>query len=246
MKDCECGENISSVFPCAFRLTWQLPALLYAALMAATVAVAVPESSPVPQYGYEIVQAYPHDSRAFTQGFEYKDGFLYEGTGLNGRSTLRKERLETGKIIQEIDIPAQYFGEGITVFNREILQVTWQSHVGFVYEQTNFRLLKNFSYQGEGWGLANNGREIYLSDGTSEIRCLDPTTFAEARRFTVHEATHPITELNELEWVNGELFANVWQTDRVVRISPADGTVLGWSTFHTCLPRLRQRRTWTF
>lgn len=153
---------------------------------------------------------------------------MYEGTGLHGESSLRREDLETGKILQEVALPEKYFGEGITVINDKIVQLTWQSQQGFVFGQPSFRLLRDFSYPGEGWGLANDGQVIYMSDGTSSIRVLDPQTLAEIRRFTVHEGARDIVRLNELEWVRGELFANVWTTDRIVRISPRDGRVLGW------------------
>ncbi len=182
----------------------------------------------IPEYGYKVIRVYPHDHTAFTQGLEFRGGFLYEGTGLYGQSTLRKEDLQTGKVLQEIALPAQFFGEGITVLNQRIVQLTWQAHIGFVYDQTNFRMLKNFSYPGEGWGLANDGEQIYMSDGTAQIRCLDASTLQELRRITVHDGGKHIENLNELEWVRGELYANVWQTNRIVRIAPKDGTVLGW------------------
>lgn len=185
-------------------------------------------SKTIPEYGYKIVRVYPHDRTAFTQGLEYRGGFLYEGTGLYGQSTLRKEELATGKVLQELSLPAKLFGEGITVLNERIVQLTWKAHIGFVYNQSTFRLLKNFSYPGEGWGLTNDGQHIYMSDGTPQIRCLDPATLQELRRITVHDGEKQIDNLNELEWVRGELYANVWQTNRIARINPADGTVLGW------------------
>jgi glutaminyl-peptide cyclotransferase len=153
---------------------------------------------------------------------------LYEGTGLHGQSTLRREDLATGKVLQELALADRLFGEGITVLNERIVQLTWQANIGFVYDQRTFRLLRNFSYPGEGWGLTNDGQHIYMSDGTAQIRCLDPATLQESRRITVHEGEKQIVNLNELEWVRGELYANVWQTNRIVRINPADGTVLGW------------------
>jgi glutaminyl-peptide cyclotransferase len=188
-------------------------------------AQAVPKT---PQYGFKVINTFPHDSQAFTQGLEYRGGFLYESTGLKGRSSLRKVRLETGEVLQRIDLPADYFGEGITLFQNEIIQLTWQSHVGFVYNLSDFRQLRQFSYPGEGWGLANDGREIFMSDGTPEIRALNPATLAEKRRFKVHDGTKQIPDLNELEYVEGELYANIWQTDRIARISPQTGEVLGW------------------
>ena len=198
-------------------------------------------SSTVPRYGYQVVHVFPHDSHAFTQGLEFHDGFLYEGTGLGGRSTLRKVDLESGKVLQQVDLAPQFFGEGITVLNAHIVQVTWQSHAGYVYDQSSFRVLKNFSYPGEGWGLANDGQHIYLSDGTPQIRCLNSANLAEEGHFTVHDGARAIQELNELEWVHGELYANLWQTDRIVRISPSDGRVLGWIDLSGLLPRADRR-----
>jgi glutaminyl-peptide cyclotransferase len=181
-----------------------------------------------PEYTFQIVRSFPHDPNAFTQGLAYRDGFLYEGTGLNGRSSLRKVRLESGEVVQQVDIAPQYFGEGITLMNDEVIQITWQSQTGFVYDLENFRLLRRFSYLGEGWGVTANGHELFMSDGTSAIRVLDGATLAEKRRLTVHDGKTLIDQLNELEFVDGELFANVWQTNRIARISPQSGKVVGW------------------
>jgi len=186
------------------------------------------QSSRPPEYTFKIVRTFPHDSNAFTQGLAYRDGFLYEGTGLQGRSSLRKVRLETGEVVQRIDLAPEFFGEGITLLKDAVLQLTWRSQIGFVYRLSDFQLLRRFAYSGEGWGLASNGREIFMSDGTSEIRVLDPGTLTEKRRFTVRDGTHPVKELNELEVVEGEIFANVWQTDRIARISPQNGEVIAW------------------
>jgi len=184
-------------------------------------------SSP-PTYTFKIVNVYPHDNSAFTQGLVYHGGFLYEGTGLNGRSSLRKVRLETGQVVQRVDLVSEYFGEGIAILKNTIVQLTWRSQTGFVYSLADFHLLKQFSYPGEGWGLTANGNELFMSDGTAEIRVLDGSTFKEKRRLRVHDGDKAITQLNELEFVQGELFANVWQTDRIARISPVSGRVLGW------------------
>ena len=178
-----------------------------------------------PEYSFKIVRTYPHDPSAFTQGLVYHDGFFYEGTGLNGRSQLRKVRLETGAVVQHVDLPGEYFGEGIAIVKNKVIQLTWQSHIGFVYNLSDFKLLRQFSYPGEGWGLTTRGNEIFMSDGTADIRVLDATTLKEKRRFTVRDGTAPIDQLNELEFVEDELFANVWQTDR---ISPQSGKVVGW------------------
>jgi len=189
----------------------------------------IPAKRP-PDYTFKIVRTFPHDPTAFTQGLAYRDGFLYEGTGLKGRSSLRKVRLETEEVVQRVDLAPEFFGEGITLLRNEVIQLTWQSQTGFVYNLSDFHLLRQFSYPGEGWGLATNGKsdEIFMSDGTSEIRVLDSGTLAEKRRFTVRDGDTPIDRLNELEFVEGELFANVWQTDRIARISPQTGEVVGW------------------
>ena len=191
-------------------------------LAAASLAPATPE------YGYRVVKTYPHDRTAFTQGLEYRDGFLYEGTGQVGRSSLRKVELATGRVVQKFDVPQPFFGEGITVVNQQILQLTWQTQTGFVYDKASFRVLKSFSYPGQGWGLTNDGKQIYMSDGSSEIRLWDPVSLKETKRITVKDGTQPVTDVNELEAVKGEIFANVWHMDRIARISPADGRVLGW------------------
>jgi glutaminyl-peptide cyclotransferase len=181
-----------------------------------------------PEYSFKLVHVFPHDPAAFTQGLAYRDGFLYEGTGMNGRSSLRKVRLDTGEVVQRVDLASEYFGEGVTLLKDQVVQLTWRSQTGFVYNLSDFRLLRQFSYSGEGWGLATNERELFMSDGTAEIRVLDPATFAEKRRFTVRDGDTPIDQLNELEFVEGEIFANVWQTDRIARISPQSGKVVGW------------------
>jgi glutaminyl-peptide cyclotransferase len=181
-----------------------------------------------PEYTFKIIRDYPHDPAAFTQGLVYQSGFLYEGTGLNGRSQLRKVRLETGEVLQHVDLPGEYFGEGIAIVRNKVIQLTWQSHVGFVYNLADFKLLRQFSYPGEGWGLTSRGNEIFMSDGTADIRVLDAVTLKEKRRFTVRNGDTPVDQLNELEFVEGELFANIWQTDRIARISPQSGKVVGW------------------
>jgi glutamine cyclotransferase len=207
------------------------PLLACAALFLAAFAHAA-----TPEYGYQVVHVYPHDPNAFTQGLEYRGGFLYEGTGLEGRSSLRKVKLETGEVLQQVNLPGQYFGEGITVFNQQIFELTWKAQVGFVYDQNNLRNLRSFGYPGEGWGLANDGVQIYMSDGSAQIRIWDPASLREQKRLTVHDGARQIERLNELEWVSGEIYANVWQTDRIARISPADGRVTGWIDLAGILP----------
>ena len=177
---------------------------------------------------YRVLHVYPHDPSAFTQGLEYHEGFLYEGTGREGHSALRKVEIETGRVLQEMRLGDKYFGEGITVLPDRILQLTWRAEKGFIYERDSFHLLRSFRYPGEGWGLANDGKQIYMSDGSSQIRFWDPDTLRETRRIAVHDGDNEVARLNELEIVRGEIYANVWLTDRIARISPADGRVLGW------------------
>ena len=178
---------------------------------------------------YRIVHVYPHDSSAFTQGLVFVDGHLYESTGLNGKSSLRMVDLTTGRVLQKYDVPPNYFGEGLTDWGSNLVQLTWQAHEGFVYDRFSFSLLRKFQYEGEGWGLTHDKTNLIMSDGTSYLRFLDPKTFKETKRIHVtDEAGHSVDQLNELEYVRGEIYANVWQTDQIVRISPRTGKVLGW------------------
>jgi len=195
----------------------------------ATIAAAFfQRASNAPVFGYQVVRAYPHDPQAFTQGLVFLDGVLYEGTGLNGRSSIRKVRLESGEVLQMQKTDGQYFGEGIAVWGNTVVQLTWQGGVGFVYDRDTFQRRKTFTYTGEGWGLAYDGTRLAMSDGTAYIRFLDPATLAETGRIQVRDGSTPVINLNELEFVKGELFANVWQTDRIARISPKTGQVTGW------------------
>lgn len=180
-----------------------------------------------PRYAYEIVHTYPHDASAFTEGLFYLNGFLYESTGLEAHSSIRKVRLETGEVLQKLDIPAEYFGEGIVNWNRQIISLTWKSQVGFVFDLDTFKLQRQFHYKGEGWALTRNDTEIIMSDGTPELRFLDPKTLRETRRIQVTIEGKPISNVNELEWIKGEIYANVWETDWVLRIDPASGQVVG-------------------
>ena len=183
---------------------------------------------PVPTYGYQLVRSYPHDRGAFTQGLIFRDGVFYEGTGLNGRSGIRRVKLESGEVLQMKPLAQEYFGEGITEWNGQIVQLTWQSQVGFVYDMKTFEQTKRWSYTGEGWGLTHDGSRLIMSDGSAQLRFLDPAALKETGRITVRDANGPVERLNELEYVNGEIFANIWLTDRIARISPKDGRVTGW------------------
>lgn len=189
-----------------------------------------------PEYGYQVVHVYPHDRGAFTEGLEFRGGFLYESTGLEGRSTMSKIKLETGEVLQQIHLDPRLFGEGFTILNDKIVQLTYKTQIGFVYEQSSLRRLRTFNYTGEGWSLTNDGSQIYMDDGSAQIRVWDPFTLQEKRRITVHDGARAIEQVNELEWVRGELYANVWQTDKIARISPADGRVLGWIDLQGILP----------
>lgn len=228
------------------RVARWLPAILCLAVVLAP-QLAGQSARPVhpartPEYTFEVVHVFPHDPAAFTQGLVYYNGFLYEGTGLQGRSSLRKVKLETGEILQRIDLSPAYFGEGIAILNNQVFQLTWQSQVGFVYALSDFRPLRRFSYPGEGWGLTSNGRDLYMSDGTAQIRILDGRTLKEKRRLRVHDGTADVAQVNELEFVQGEIFANVWQTDRIARISPQTGRVVGWIDLHGLLSPVYQRQ----
>ena len=190
-------------------------------------AAQVPNGTNLPVFGYQVVRAYPHDATAFTQGLQYVDGMFYEGTGLNGRSSIRRVKPETGEVLEKRDVPAQYFGEGITVWKSDLIELTWQSQVAFVYDKTTLQPRRTFTYVGEGWGLTHDGVNLIMSDGTDRLRFLDPATFAERRRIWVTDGDLPVRNLNELEYVKGEILANIWQTDYIARIAP-DGHVLGW------------------
>jgi glutamine cyclotransferase len=199
-----------------------------AAGLFASASPAAPPQRAAPVYRYQLVKSYPHDPQAFTQGLVYLDGFLYEGTGLNGRSTIRKVRLENGEVLQQRRLDEKYFGEGIAIWKKTIFQLTWQSEIGFVYDLSSFEPVKTFSYSGEGWGLTHDGTQLIMSDGTPTLRFLNPATLEETRRLTVRDAGVPVDDLNELEIVKGEIFANVWQNHRIARISPKTGQVTGW------------------
>lgn len=181
-----------------------------------------------PTSAYRVVATYPHDSRAFTQGLFWLDGHLYETTGQIGQSTLRRVGLEDGKVLQIVPMPGRVFGEGSTNWGDQIISITWQDGIGFRWDRATFRQLGTFRYPGEGWGLTQDGRQLIMSDGTAELRFLDPETLQERRRVRVTANGRPIDQLNELEFVNGEVLANVWNTTRIARIDPASGNVTGW------------------
>ncbi len=181
----------------------------------------------VPLYTYEVVHTYPHDPTAFTEGLFYLNGFLYESTGLEQHSSIRKVRLETGEVLQKYDVPAQYFGEGIVNWHNRLISLTWKSHVGFVRDLATFKVQRQFHYEGEGWALTQDGKQLLMSDGTSEIRLLNPETLVPVGRIQVTLEGKPVNNLNELEWVKGEIYANLWQTNWILRIDPHNGHVAG-------------------
>jgi glutaminyl-peptide cyclotransferase len=181
---------------------------------------------------YEVVHVYPHDPNAFTQGLIFLDGHLYESTGLNGHSSIRMVDLYTGRVLQQYQLPAEYFGEGLTNWGSELIQLTWKAHKAFVWDRFTFSLLRTFEYPGEGWGLTHDDRQLIMSDGSAYLRFLNPHTFREIRRVRVtDERGHAIENLNELEYVHGEIYANIWHSDYIVRISPSTGKVLGAINF---------------
>ncbi|MBU2008839.1 MAG: glutaminyl-peptide cyclotransferase [Chloroflexi bacterium] len=182
----------------------------------------------VPIYTYEIINTYPHDQKAFTQGLVFSGGALYEGTGLYGASTLRRVDLETGEVLQIRKLPEQLFGEGITIWRDRIIQLTWREGIGFVYDKNSFELLEQFTYSTEGWGITHDGNHLVMSDGTSTLYFLHPDNFKETGRIEVSDNFGPVTRLNELEYVRGEIYANVWLTNRIARLSPTTGKVIGW------------------
>ena len=187
-------------------------------------------------YGYEVVRTYPHDPGAFTQGLIFLDGFLYESTGLNGHSSVRKAKLETGEVLQQKDVDARYFAEGLTEWNDTLVQLTWQTRLGFVYDLATFAQTRTFGYLGEGWGLTHDATRLIMSDGSSNLRFLDPATLTETGHVAVTDRNQPVTRLNELEFIKDEVYANVWGTDSIVRINPATGQVTGWINLAGLLP----------
>ncbi len=188
---------------------------------------AVASRAAVPIYDFDILHTYPHDPSAFTEGLFYANGFLYESTGLEQHSSIRKVRIDTGEVVKKIDIPPQYFGEGIINWDGHLISLTWKSHVGFVWDLATFKLQRQFQYEGEGWALTQDGKQLIMSDGTPELRFINPNTLKETNRVQVTLDGKPIRNVNELEWVKGEIYANVWQTNWILRIDPKTGQVVG-------------------
>ncbi len=214
-------------------LTFIAVALVAALVLVASFNLAVQIAQPqtpteTPTYNYTVVNTFPHDPTAFTEGLAYADGFLYESTGLNGESSLRKVNLTSGEVLQQSDLSANYFGEGITIVNSQIIQLTYTTKVGFVYNQTSFKLLGNFSYSTQGWGLTYDGQHLIMSDGSSNLYFLDPQTFQQTGYIQVHDGNKTVTNLNELEYVNGEVYANIFEQQKIAIIDLQTGQVKGW------------------
>jgi glutaminyl-peptide cyclotransferase len=191
--------------------------------------IAIPQKNgQIPVLAVKVIRTYPHDPRAFTQGLEYYGEYLYESTGIAGQSTLRKVVPETGQVIQKVTLPSQYFGEGLTIFHGKIYQLTWLSKKGFVYDLRNFRQVGEFPYDTEGWGLTHDDRSLIMSDGTNKIRYLDPVSFGVTRTIELYAGGQGVVNLNELEYVKGEIFANIWHSPRIARIDARSGQVVAW------------------
>lgn len=217
---------------------WMLPVIVVLASLSCVFHVLAADgpASNTPVYSYKVVHTYPHDPNAFTQGLIYLNGFLYESTGLYGRSSLRTVELSTGRVIRQDVVPAQYFAEGLTNWKSSLLQLTWKAGEAFEYDLFSFQREKDFHYTGEGWGLTQDGQELIMSDGSADLRLLDPNTFREISRVHITDSGSSVTDLNELEWVRGEVYANIWQTDRIARISLKTGKVLSWIDCTGLLP----------
>ncbi|MEW5959309.1 MAG: glutaminyl-peptide cyclotransferase, partial [Chloroflexota bacterium] len=214
--------------PSASPTPIQTPGLIAPASPPVTPTPLLTNTVQVPVYGYRVINTYPHDGAAYTQGLVFVDQSLYEGTGRRGQSTLRKVELETGQVLQSLDLPPEFFGEGVVIFGDRIIQLTWKSRLGFVYDKTSFKLLQSFGYPTQGWGITHDGRRLIMSDGTSTLHFWDPDTLAEIGRVAVTDNGRAVPRLNELEYVRGEVFANIWQTDFIARIDPDTGRVVGW------------------
>jgi len=183
---------------------------------------------PIGEYSFRVIHAYPHDKTAFTEGLVFDNGTLYESTGLYGASTLRRVELETGNVLQSINLSSQFFGEGITIFEDRIIQLTYREHTGFVYDKNSFELLREFSYPAEGWGITQNGSALIMSDGTATLHFLNPATYEEIGAINVQDNGTAVTMLNELEYIHGEIYANIWLTQKIAIINPQTGAVRAW------------------
>ena len=220
-------------------MTAKLVLVLGLALACAPATIA--QRNPAPVQSYKVIATFPHDTSSFTQGLVFHDGEIYESTGLNGESTLRRVEIATGRTLQRVDVPRQYFAEGLALVGDELLQLTWQHRLGFVYDRKTFQQKRTFKYDTEGWGIAYDGTSrLVMSDGSDTLTFMDPKTLAPSNTLRVRDAGRPIRNLNELEWIEGEIWANVWMTDRIARISPATGEVNAWIDLASLWP-VRER-----
>ena len=222
------------------RITITLMALAVAGFVL-TQSVDARQRRSAPVHSFSVVATFPHDPKAFTQGLVFADGEFFESTGLQGESSLRRVEVTSGKVLQEIKVPNQYFAEGLALVGDELLQLTWQDHTGFVYDRKTFKQKRSFPYKQEGWGIAYDGQsQLVMSDGSDRLFFLDPKTQALVRTVRVQDAGSPVPQLNELEWVEDEIWANVWTTDRIARISPTTGDVVAWINLDRLWPRARR------
>lgn len=211
--------------------------VLVSVLAMAPIGFSANRNEPTPVYSYEVVNTYPHDRRAYTQGLVYVDGVLYESTGLRGRSSLRRVELESGRVLERRTLLPPYFGEGLAVLGDKIYQLTWESGIGYVYDRESMQLVREFRYGIEGWGMTHDGESLIVSDGTSTLYFWDPETLLETRQLIVRDQGSRVENLNELELIDGEIYANIWMEDRIARISPETGKVLSWIDLSGLLER---------
>ncbi len=198
-------------------------------------------SAQTPTYGYRVVASFPHSREAFTEGLFFHQGKFYESTGYNGRSSIRQVDRATGKVLQQTDLPNAYFGEGSIGWKDKLVQLTWRSELGFVFDVKDLKLTSSFRYPGEGWGMTTDGQVLYMSDGTTTLRILNPETLKQTGQIRVSDQGRPVPNINELEWVKGEIWANIWMTDRIVRIEPRSGRVVGYVDLTGLLPANERR-----
>lgn len=228
--ECMLSPRLAQATSHTLRSRWNRSVPIFALFLISLVPAAsvFAATRAVPVESYRIVHVYPHDATAFTQGLVFVNGMLYESTGLQGQSSLRMVDLASGRVLQKHDLAAKYFGEGLTDWRSQLIQLTWQSHLGFVYDTFSFRTLRTFTYPWEGWGLTHDSRHLILSDGTSILHLLDPSTFKPAGKIQVTADGQPVLNLNELEYIHGEIYVNIWETNRIARISPSTGKVIEW------------------
>jgi glutamine cyclotransferase len=236
--------NVMSISPLSYR--WQAVLLLGLTLVFCQCQPGTnaeppkpqppPENAPAPKYGYQVINMWNHDPYAFTQGLVFWDGKLLESTGEEGRSSLRRVEPKTGKILKKVDVPLPYFAEGIAVLNGKIYQLTWQHGRGFIYDARTLERVGDFKYEGEGWGLTTDGQSLILSDGSSQLRFLDPASFRLTKTITVVDNKAPVDQLNELEWVQGEIYANIWHDQKIAVINPQTGRVTAWIDLTGLMP----------